>query len=155
MNRWPAGEVSTVDAVATEALQDALAREHAALWSYSLAVAFLPTRQLEQARSDAEAHRVLRGAVERTLTQLGARPVSAQPAYRTPEPVVDGPSAAALAVVAETDVLAGWLSVLERTSDRGLRQAALDALTEGTLRCARWRVVIGSPPAVPLFPGRP
>ena len=147
--------VSTIDTTASDALQDALATEHAALWCYSLAVAFLPQAQLAQARADAEAHRVLRGAVEQTLTQIGARPVSAQPAYATPQPVVDGPSAAALAVVAETDALAAWRSVLERTTDRGLRKAALDALTAGTLRCARGRAVVGPPPAIPTFPGRP
>ena len=148
-------DASVVGDVAVGALQDALAAEHAALWCYSLAVAFLPAEQLAQAREDAEAHRVLRSAVEGTLDQVGARPVSAQPAYAAPQPVLDGPSAAALAVLTETDALAAWRSVLERTGDRGLRQAALDALTGGTLRCARWRVVVGSPPAIPIFPGRP
>jgi hypothetical protein len=146
---------STVDAASAEALQDALATEHAALWCYGLAVAFLTGGQRDQARADAEAHRELRAAVERTLTEVGVRPVSAQPAYATPQPITDELAAAGLAVVAETDALAAWRSVLERTADRALRQAALDALTGGTLRCARWRVVVGMPPAIPLFPGRP
>ena len=51
--------------------------------------------------------------------------------------------------------MAAWRSVLERSTDRGLRRPALQALTDGTLRCARWRVVIGKPPAIPIFPGRP
>jgi hypothetical protein len=144
-----------IDATAEAALQDALAAEHAALWCYSYAVAFLPAAQRAQARDDEEAHRGLRGQIEQTLTQIGARAVSAQPAYATPEPVTDGRSAAALVVVAETDALAAWRSVVERTPDRELRQAALKALTDGTLRCARWRVVVGTPPAIPVFPGRP
>jgi hypothetical protein len=146
---------SPIDAAAEAALQDALAAEHAALWCYSYAVAFLPAAQLAQARDDEDAHRALRGQIEQTLTRTGARAVSAQPAYATPRPVTDGPSAAALVVVAETDALAAWRSVVERTSDRDLRGAALRALTDGTLRCARWRVVIGTPPAIPVFPGRP
>ena len=146
--------VSRIDEAATEALQDALAAEHAALWSYGLAVAFLKEPQAVQAREDAEAHSALRSAVEATLSQIGVRAVSAQPAYATPRPVVDAASAATLALVAETDALAAWRSVLERTTDRPLRQAALDALTQGTLRCARWRVVTGTPPAIPTFPGR-
>ena len=146
---------STIDATATAALQDALATEHAALWCYSLAVAFLPRDQAQQARGDIDAHRTLRGAVEQTLTQVGAKPVSAQPAYATPQPVVDGPSAAGLAVVAETDALAAWRSVLERTTDKGLRKAALKALTETTLRCARWRKITNTAPTIPTFPGRP
>ncbi|GAA1280483.1 hypothetical protein GCM10009609_50300 [Pseudonocardia aurantiaca] len=146
---------SHIDAAAEAALQDALAAEHAALWCYSYAVAFLPAAQLAQARDDEDAHRALRGQIEQTLTQIGARAVSAQPAYATPRPVTDGPSAAALVVVAETDALAAWRSVVERSSDRELRGAALRALTDGTLRCARWRVVVGTPPAIPAFPGRP
>lgn len=145
---------STIDEAATEALQDALAAEHAALWCYGLVVVYLGPEQGAQARADAEAHRGLRGAVETILTEVGARPVSAQPAYATPAPVTDAASAAALALVAETDALAAWRSVLERTTDRPLRRAALDSLTAGTLRAARWRVVLGTPPAVPVFPGR-
>jgi len=145
--------MSVIDERATDALQAALAAEHAALWSYGLAIAFLGPQERAQARDDAAAHRTLRAAVETTLSDIGARAVSAQPSYATPQPVVDAASAAALAVVAETDALGAWRSVLERTTDRPLRQAALDALTQGTLRCARWRVVVGSPPAIPVFPG--
>lgn len=148
--RHPAGEAA---GTATEALQDALATEHAAVWCYSLAVAFLGAASADQARADLEDHREVRAAVEQAVTGLGARPAAAQPAYSTPDPVTDGPSAAALLVVAETDTLAAWRSVLERTSDRALRRTALDTLTAGTLRCARWRAVVGSPPAIPPFPG--
>lgn len=150
----PPGDVFTIDKASAAALQDALAVEHAALWCYSLAVAFLTDAQRDQARADAAAHRTLRGAVERMLTRGGIRAVSAQPAYATPRPVTDALSAAGMAVVAETDALAAWRSVLERTPDRGIRQAALSALTEGTLRCAGWRRIVGVPPAIPPFPGR-
>jgi Domain of unknown function (DUF4439) len=146
---------SRIDPTATDALQHALAAEHAALWVYSLVLAFLPAAQLKQARDDDEAHRELRSQIQQTLTQLGTRPISAQPAYAVPQPVTDGPSAVALAVVAETDALAAWRSVVERTTDRGLRQAALIALTAGTLRCARWRAALDNAPAIPIFPGRP
>ena len=138
-----------------DALQNALATEHAALWCYSLAVAFLDAGQRDQARADTSAHLSLRAAVERVLGGLGARGQSAQPAYAIPEPVVDAASAARLLVVAETDAMAAWHSVLEHTADTGLRMSALQALTGTTLRCARWRVVVGTPLAIPIFPGRP
>ena len=77
-------------------LQDALGTEHAALWCYSLAVAFLTGEQRTQARADADDHLEMRGAVERTLSRFGARAESAQPAYAIPEPVTDGKSAAGL-----------------------------------------------------------
>jgi Domain of unknown function (DUF4439) len=143
-----------LDEAAVGALQDVLGTEHAALWSYSLAVAFLPADQLAAARTDAAAHRTLRAAVEVTLTQVGQRPVSAQPAYATPQPVVDAKSAAGLLVTAETDAAAAWRSVLERGADRALRRAGLDALIDTATRCARWRAVVGLTPAVPVFPGR-
>ena len=145
-----------LDDAAVGALQDVLAAEHAALWSYALAVAVLVAPdQLAAARTDSAAHRELRAAVEVTLTQVGQRPVSAQPAYATPKPVVDAASAATLLVTAETDAAAAWRSVLERSADRALRRAGLDALTDTTARCARWRAAVGTTPVVPVFPGRP
>lgn len=146
---------ATVDETAAAAVQQALAAEHAAVWSYSLAVAFLGPDQRSAARSDAEAHRALRSQISRTLSDVGAQPVSAQPAYATPEPVTGPESAAKLLVVAEADTLAAWRSVVERTTDRSLRKAALDALTSATVRSARWRGIVGTDPAVPELPGAP
>jgi len=150
----PAPAPAPLDRMSVDALQDALAAEHAALWCYALVVAFLPAEQLAQARGDAAAHREVRAAVERILAAAGVRAVSAEPAYATPQPVTDGPSAAGLAAVAESDALGAWKSVLEHTSDRELRRTALDALTEGTVRSARWRALLGTRPAIPPFPGR-
>jgi len=146
---------NTIDDVAIAAVQQALAAEHAAVWCYSLAVAFLDAQQREPARTDAEAHRGLRNQISRTLSDVGAQPVSAQPAYATPGPVTDAASAARLLVVAEADTLAAWRSVIERSADRGLRKAALDALTSATVRSARWRAIVGMSPAVPELPGAP
>lgn len=143
-----------LDEAAVGALQDVLGTEHAALWSYALAVAFLAPPQAADARTDAAAHRELRAQIETTLTRLGQRPVSAQPAYATPQPVTDAASAAALLVTAETDAAAAWRSVLERSADRSLRRAGLKALITTAGRCARWRGVVGTDPAVPVFPGR-
>lgn len=143
-----------IDDTAAAALQNALAAEHAALWSYSLIVAFLPPSQALQARTDELAHTTLRGAVEETLTRTGRKPVTAQPAYALPRPVTDGASAAALAVVVETDCLVAWRAVVDRSTDQGLRQVGLTALTRATRRCARWRVVADLQPAIPTFPGQ-
>jgi hypothetical protein len=143
-----------VDQVAVDALQTALSTEHAALWCYSLAVAFLTGDQLELARTCSRDHLALRSAVERTLSRIGVPAVSAQPAYATPEPVNDAKSAAAVLEVAETDTMNAWLSVIEHSPDQGVRGSALQALSDATLRCARWRVVLSHPPAIPIFPGR-
>ena len=103
-----------LDEAAVGALQDVLATEHAALWSYALAVAFLAP-PVAAARTDAAAHRELRGAARPPSPSSGKRPVSAQPAYATPQPVTDAASAAALLVTAETDAAAAWRSLLERS----------------------------------------
>jgi Domain of unknown function (DUF4439) len=147
--------VSVIDDEAAAALQNALAAEHAALWCYGLVIAFLASDQLVQAHADETAHATLRGKVEQTLTQIGRKPVTAEPAYAVPEPVTDAASAAALAVVAENDCLVAWRAVVERTTDQGLRSAAVAALTETTLRSAHWRTVVAVAPAVLVFPGQP
>ena len=66
---------SPLDRGSVDALQDALATEHAALWSYSLAIAFLSGEQRTRARGDEAAHRAVRGSVERMLAAAGARAV--------------------------------------------------------------------------------
>ncbi|MFR9804330.1 ferritin-like domain-containing protein [Pseudonocardia sp. RS010] len=142
-----------IDDEAVDALQRALAAEHAALWSATLILAFVPEDQAAVAREDIAAHRALRSQIEQTLTDVGARPVSAQPAYDTPVPVTDALSAGRLAVTAEADALAAWRSVLEHTTNQQLRVAALKALTEGTVRASRWRAATGTVPTIPSLPG--
>ncbi len=143
------------DATTAAALQDALAAEHAAVWCYTLIAAFLPADLDKPAVEGAAAHRTRRNDLEALLTQAGLLPAVAEPAYRTPRPVTDAASAVELAVVAETDTAAAWRSVLERTADPDRRRAALVVLTEDTVRAARWRIVAGTTPAVPPFPGSP
>ena len=143
-----------VPRVTVEALQRALAGEHAALWAYKMALAFVPPDWSARARTDIEAHTTLRGQITQTLSDVGQRPVSAQPAYSPPQPVVDAVSAGALLVSAETDAIAAWRSVTERSSQASLREAGLQAMIECTGRLAFWRTVTERSPAVPVFPGR-
>jgi hypothetical protein len=143
-----------VTEVAVEAVQRALASEHAAIWSFSLAQAFLPPDQATRARGDLEAHKKLREFATALLSSLGKRPVSAQPAYTPPQPVVDAVSAGALLVAAETDSVAAWRSVLERSTSTRLRANGLKAMVDSTGRLAFWRGATDRAPAVPVFPGR-
>ncbi len=100
-----------VPQVTVEALQRALACEHAALWAYKMALAFIPPEWATRARGDIEAHTTLRGQITQTLSDIGQRPVSAQPAYAAPQPVVDGLKA----MVECTGRLAYWRGVTERS----------------------------------------
>ncbi len=139
-----------------DALQAALAAEHAAVWVYGLAGAFVPDALAGQLDEAAAAHQARRDATERTLIDAGARPVPAEPGYLTPEPVTDAASALRLVITAETDAAATWRSVVERSpAELGLREAALDALTQAAVRATRWRATAGITPLTVPFPGTP
>jgi Domain of unknown function (DUF4439) len=142
--------------VPVDALQAALAAEHAAIWAYGLAGAFVPDKLTSWLNEATIAHQARRDVTERTLIDAGARPAPAEPGYLTPEPVTDAASALRLAITAETDVAAAWRSVVERSpAEPELRGAALDALTQAAVRATRWRATAGAPPLTVPFPGTP
>ncbi len=149
----PLAEDTTRDAVTA-----ALAAEHAAIWAYGLVSAFLPAAVGTDVAAAALAHRERRDAVVALLEDAGVPAPPAAAAYRTPAPVTDTPSAAALAVVAEGDVAAAWRAVCERTeaADGGtLRTLGLDAMVAAATIGVRWRRLAGTEPVVPVFPGLP
>lgn len=134
------------------AVQEALAAEHAAVWTYGLVSAFLQ-QQAAAVAEGANAHRARRDATERLLRDAGQQPKPPAPAYLPPEPVDSATSAIAALVVAENDACAAWRGVLERTDDAALRQTALDALTVSAVRATRWRKVAGLTPVSIALPG--
>ena len=139
-----------------DALQPALAAEHAAVWAYGLVGAFLAARLAEPLAAAAAAHRARREASEQLLIDAGVPPVPAEPGYRTPEPVTDAASALRLAITAEADTAAAWRSVIERgPAEPALRRIALDGLTGAAVQAARWRATVGSAPLTVPFPGAP
>ncbi|MGH3781611.1 MAG: ferritin-like domain-containing protein [Pseudonocardiaceae bacterium] len=142
--------------VPVEALQGALAAEHAAVWVYGLVGAFVPDALNGRLNEAATAHQARRDATERILINAGAPPVPPEPGYLTPEPVTDAASALRLAITAETDAAAAWRSVVERSpADADLRGTALEALTEAAVRATRWRATAGAIPLTVPFPGAP
>ncbi|MBV9163911.1 MAG: ferritin-like domain-containing protein [Pseudonocardiales bacterium] len=142
--------------VPVDALQRALAAEHAAIWVYGLVAAFVSNALDSQLDEAATAHQARRDATERVLIDAGAPPVPPEPGYLTPEPVTDAASALRLAITAETDAAAAWRSVIERSpADPGLRGAALEALTGTAVRATRWRATAGATPLTVPFPGAP
>jgi hypothetical protein len=145
--------MTSMDATAANATQDALGAEHAALWVYGLVSAFLPADFDAAVQEGRSAHRARRDATELLLSGAGQSPRSAEPAYVTPQPVTDQASAIAVLVVAETDVTVAWRAVLERTDDKALRAAALAGLTDAAVRATRWRRAGGQTPATSALPG--
>jgi hypothetical protein len=137
-----------------DALQQALAAEHAAIWAYGLAGAFLPPASDPALAKGTEAHTARRDATATLVKKAGATPKSAEPGYTTPQPLTNQSSAFALLTAAETDVVSAWRSVLEHTSDTAIRKTALDALTDAAIRSMSWRQSAGQTPATPALPGQ-
>lgn len=139
-----------------DALQTALAAEHAALWAYGLIGAFLSEAVADQLAEAVAEHHRHRDAAERALVDAGEEPVTAEPGYLTPEPVSDVGSALRLAITVEIDTAAAWRSVIERSpAQPGPRMAALGAVTDAAVRAARWRAVADLTPLTVPFPGAP
>ncbi len=138
--------------MSVDAVQEALAAEHAAVWTYGLVSAFV-TEQAAATAEGANAHRARRDTTERWLKDAGAQPRPPAPAYLPPQPVDSAPTAIAALITAETDTCAAWHGVIARTEDQALRKSALDALTTSAIRATRWRKTAGTTPAAIPLPG--
>ncbi|XVV08028.1 ferritin-like domain-containing protein [Actinosynnema sp. CA-248983] len=135
-----------------DAVQDALAAEHAAVWTYGLVSAFIE-QQAAAVAEGALAHRSRRDTTERWLRDKAATPRPPAPAYLPPQPVDSAASAIAALIAVETDACVAWRGVLERTEDAELRKSSLDALTTSAIRATRWRKIAGVSPVSIALPG--
>lgn len=143
------------DQETAQALQRALAAEHAALWVLELATAFVANKLAPALAEATTAHRARQDATETLLRDRGAVPAAPEPAYTAPAPATDQASAIALLITAEADVAAAWRSTVEHTDDTAVRTLAVDSLTDAAVRATRWRRVIGVTPSTIAFPGAP
>ena len=69
-----------------QALQAALAAEHAAVYGYGVAGAMLSGADQALAMADWKAHQEARDTLQAMITKLGATPVAASAAYELPFP---------------------------------------------------------------------
>ena len=136
-----------------EALQAALAAEHAVVWGYGVVGARVEEALLPAARAADSAHRDRRDATAAMVRRLGADPVPTQASYALPFPVTDRRGALRLAVHLEEGDAAAWRYAVAATEDRAVRRTALAALTDAAVRATRWRLLL--PDGVPTvaFPG--
>ncbi|MEW2086082.1 DUF4439 domain-containing protein [Streptomyces sp. NPDC005283] len=131
--------MSTPDTPDTlEAVQAALAAEHAAVYGYGVVGGRIGDDREAEAKAAYAAHRARRDALERTARDLGGAPAAAAPAYALPFLVPDAAAAVRLAAVLE-DRVAGVYSDLVRASEGPLRREAAGALSEAAVRAVRWR----------------
>ncbi|HEY4017405.1 MAG TPA: DUF4439 domain-containing protein [Pseudonocardiaceae bacterium] len=135
-----------------DALQKALAAEHAAFWICGTANAFLNGTAINAATI---AHQVRRDTAERIVSAGGATPQQSQAAYSTPQPIADQSSALAALAIAEQDAEVAWRAVAENTDDQTLRWAGQAGLTGAALWQTAWRHLAGTTPASIAMPGQP
>ncbi|MFF9627134.1 ferritin-like domain-containing protein [Streptomyces griseosporeus] len=121
-----------------EALQAALAAEHAAVYGYGVVGGRIDAGRRTEARAAYDAHRARRDVLARQVRDLGGVPVAAAPGYALPFPVPDAVAAVRLAAELEERV-AGVYSDLVRASAGQRRREAAGALREAAVRAVRWR----------------
>jgi hypothetical protein len=134
---------------ATQALQAALAGEHATVYAYGVVGARLQGRPDErQAQSGYDAHRQRRATITRMLTDAGATPTPAAAAYDLGGSVSTPAAARTLAAQVESRAAATYADVVAAGSD-ATRQSAALWLADAAVRATGW----SAQPAT--FPGLP
>nr|WP_202425836.1 ferritin-like domain-containing protein [Streptomyces sp. HUCO-GS316] len=121
-----------------EAVQAALAAEHAAVYGYGVVGGRIREERRTEARAAYDSHRARRDTLSRTVRDLGGEPVAAAAAYALPFPVADSATAVGLAAELE-DRVAGVYSDLVRAAQGERRRKAAEALREAAVRAVRWR----------------
>jgi hypothetical protein len=136
-----------------EALNAALAAEHAVVWGYGVVGGNAGESLRPAVRQADEVHRARRDALLPLVRRYGGEPVPTEAAYTLPFAVTDQRSALRLAVHLEEGAAAAWRYAVAATDRRDLRRTALAALTDSALRATGWRLRLpGTPPTV-AFPG--
>ncbi|AQS67249.1 ferritin-like domain-containing protein [Streptomyces pactum] len=121
-----------------DAVQAALAAEHAAVYGYGVVGGRIGEERRPEARTAYDAHRARRDALARRVRDLGGEPVAAAAGYALPFSVPDSAAAARLAAELEERV-AGVYSDLVRAAEGERRATAAGALREAAVRAVRWR----------------
>ena len=136
---------------ATDALQAALAGEHAAVYAYGVVGARLQGRPDERAaQSGYDAHRQRRSTITRLLVDAGATPTPAAAGYDIGGTVPTATAARALAALVETRAAATYSDVVA-AADGAVRQGAALWLADAAVRATTWS---GEPPTFPGMPER-
>jgi Domain of unknown function (DUF4439) len=142
-------------ATEAEALNAALAAEHAAVWGYGVVGAALPRDKQDLAAASENAHRDARDRLVALLTERDTEPVGEEGAYELPFPVLSEVDAAALAVTLEDGVSAAYVRLLGDAAEPATRELAVDALATTEVRAVAWRTRAKQTPVTNPFPGLP
>ena len=121
-----------------DALQAALAGEHACIYGYGLVGAHVSESAEDLARDGYQTHRARREELTRQIRLRHGEPVAALPAYVVPIEVDDNASARQLAGLLEQRLAVLYADLIEATSVPALRELALMTLIETSVLAARW-----------------
>lgn len=130
-----------------DALQAALAREHAAVYGYGVAGARLAGGDRTTASAYLAAHKEARDLLETLVRAKGATPVGPQPAYELPVAVTSALSARSLAIRIEQSTAGGYAQLVGASTGTVRREAAL-AMQACAGRQARWSRTIDALPGL-------
>ncbi|MEU8223165.1 ferritin-like domain-containing protein [Kribbella sp. NPDC048915] len=129
-----------------EALQAALAGEHAALYGVGVAGGKLRGSRFTAATAAFETHRTRRDRLSALLVAAGETPAAAEPAYTLPRPVTNAATATALVLVVEQRIAAVYGDLVEAAEDAAVRIFAVESLLDAASRQLAWG---GAPVAFP------
>ncbi len=138
----------TMQTLELDALQAALAGEHACIYAYGLAGARLDEAGATAAVALLENHRAQRARLSAAVRKRGAEPVAALASYALPFDVTDAVTARALLAEVEDRLAAVYADVVTAAVTSDVRTIGLTLVA-----CARRTVAWGAPPTA--FPGLP
>jgi hypothetical protein len=129
-----------------EALQAALAGEHAAMYGVGVAGGKLSGARYRDATDTFGIHRDNRDHLSALLVAAGETPVAAQPAYDLPQVVSNAATATALVLLIERRIAAVYGDLVEAAEQPAVRTFAIETLLAYATSQLTWG---GAPMAFP------
>jgi len=129
-----------------EALQAALAGEHAAMYGVGVAGGKLSGARFRTATDSYERHRSNRDRLTQLVVAAGEIPVAAEPAYDLPQAVTNAATAAALVLLIERRLAAVYGDLVEAAQQPAVRVFAIQTLLATASAQLSWG---GAPVAFP------
>lgn len=121
-----------------DALQAALAGEHASLYAVGVAGGRLRGTRFTAAQTLYAAHRDRRDRLADLITGLGEHPVAAEAAYDLPGPVTNPNTATALIRLVEQRLAAVYGDLVEAAETAPVRALGVQALIAAAREQVRW-----------------
>ncbi|GAB2671717.1 hypothetical protein GCM10027169_36800 [Gordonia jinhuaensis] len=139
----------------SRALAVALNAEYAAVFTYGIVAAYAADSRRTDIAAATAAHRALRDALIRRLTDAGQAVPEAAAGYTLPVAVTDSITGYRAALAAEEQCCVAYRSLIEQAAESDDRRIGIDGLRDCAIRAANWRLVLRISPATTALPGTP